>query len=281
MIAEYEEIYTNKDIHHIKLISDSCDVAIHIHDSYEIYLALSDNIRYFIEGNAYNLSQNDIIITNSKEFHRPITMNDSPYIRHFIQFKPFILQNFIYEGYNPLTIFTQRRHGEGNQLKLNAENLHKVMELFEKMEQTKKLELHKSNLMKKSILIELIIVLETIYSKSHINSTNNLDPKIKEIIDDLDLNYTKKRTLDQLSASFYIDKYHMCHLFKQSTGFSVFEYIQSKRIQQAKSLIANHVSISEACHLSGFNDYSNFYKTFKKLTHMSPKSYLDSLLKPT
>jgi AraC-like DNA-binding protein len=74
-----------------------------------------------------------------------------------------------------------------------------------------------------------------------------------------------------------MDKYYMCHLFKKTTGFSLLEYVQSKRIQYAKILLHKGVNISEASRQCGFEEYSNFYKTFKKLVKLSPKQYRDSL----
>ena len=57
----------------------------------------------------------------------------------------------------------------------------------------------------------------------------------------------------------------------------MFEYVQSKRIQHAKLLIHQGVGIMDASRRCGFDEYSNFYKIFKKLVNMSPKQYKDSI----
>jgi AraC-like DNA-binding protein len=75
-----------------------------------------------------------------------------------------------------------------------------------------------------------------------------------------------------------MDKYYLCHLFKDVTGFSLLEYVQSKRIQQAKMLITQGTGIMEAARMSGFDEYSNFYKTFSKLVKMPPKKYKDLII---
>ena len=44
-------------------------------------------------------------------------------------------------------------------------------------------------------------------------------------------------------------------------------------ISEAKKLLNSGKSISEAAEESGFNDYANFMRTFKKVVGVSPKKY--------
>jgi AraC-like DNA-binding protein len=47
-----------------------------------------------------------------------------------------------------------------------------------------------------------------------------------------------------------------------------------KRIALAKQYLIEGYNVSESCELSGFNDYSNFIRTFKNITGYSPTNYL-------
>ena len=98
-----------------------------------------------------------------------------------------------------------------------------------------------------------------------------MDERIISIIQDLNHSYNLPFSLDELSKKYYMDKFYLCNLFKKNTGFSILEYIQSKRIQYAKQLIHQGISITEASRLCGFNDYSNFYKTFTSIQHFLQK----------
>jgi len=51
------------------------------------------------------------------------------------------------------------------------------------------------------------------------------------------------------------------------------EYIIFKRVARAKKLLMEGKSVTETCHLSGFNDYSNFIRTFKRTVGISPGKY--------
>ena len=50
-------------------------------------------------------------------------------------------------------------------------------------------------------------------------------------------------------------------------------YILVRRVALAKSLLAQGYTVAETCHLSGFNDYSNFIRTFKKVTGATPGKF--------
>jgi len=125
------------------------------------------------------------------------------------------------------------------------------------------------------MLIQLFVELDTLYQSINPGSeySLNTDPRILPIIEYLNKEYAQPFSLDKLSRKYYIDKYYLSHLFKENTGFTIYEYVQSKRIQKAKSLIQEGEPISKVSTECGFLDYSNFYKAFKKLVQMSPSNY--------
>ena len=256
---------------------ERCNIEIHLHDGYEIFQALSPNIRYFVEGNAYDMGIGDIMITNTKEIHRPITIDDGTYSRRFIHFNPEIIQLFKDIPYNPLSFFEKRKPGVGNYIALDDASLGPINLLFEAIEAAIKESTPRSLYLSRLSLLELLEQLEH-HHQSKVSEAYNqplIDPRIREVRSYLDEHFTHKFDLEAISRHHHIDKYYLSHLFKSSTGFSTLEYVQSKRIQMAKSLMAKDLRISEISRLCGFDDYTNFYKTFKKLVQQSPKYYRD------
>jgi mannose-6-phosphate isomerase-like protein (cupin superfamily) len=70
------------------------DVTTHIHDCYELFYFISGDLTYYIEGQAYKLSPNDLILTNSKELHRIVFNSQCQYERKYIHFKPEYISSF-------------------------------------------------------------------------------------------------------------------------------------------------------------------------------------------
>jgi len=46
-----------------------------------------------------------------------------------------------------------------------------------------------------------------------------------------------------------------------------------KRVALAKELLSQGHTVLEACHLSGFHDYSNFIRTFRQTTGYTPGQF--------
>ena len=96
---------------------------------------------------------------------------------------------------------------------------------------------------------------------------------IPEIIRFLELNFLKKISVDMLASKFYVSKYHLMRQFKKETGYTIHNFILNKRIDHACYLIEKNISPSEACYLSGFTDYSLFFRAFTKVTGSCPSQY--------
>ncbi|MBE6611524.1 MAG: helix-turn-helix transcriptional regulator [Ruminococcaceae bacterium] len=85
-------------------------------------------------------------------------------------------------------------------------------------------------------------------------------------------------TLETIAGAVFLEPHYLCALFKKETGMTVFTYITKQRISQAERMIHTGgrtlAEIAESC---GFNDYSYFSSTFRKITGQPPTGYRDSL----
>jgi AraC-like DNA-binding protein len=269
------EINSTKDIFYQYSMSETCKVDIHLHDFYEIYMALSNNLKYFIEGNVYELSRGDIIITNNLEVHRPQVTNSDPYERRYIQFKPQVFSHLLSSDYNPLRIFTGRTPGNGNKIGYPLYKDSPIMDYMDTISELHRVNDSKNQLLIYSYMIQLLVQLDKIYESNRqtLEIIKSIDKRVLRMLNSIEENYKTDIQLQALCDALFVDKYYMSHLFKDATGFTIFEYIQSKRVQYAKKLITEGMPITEVCYACGFQDYSNFYKTFKKLVNQSPKKY--------
>lgn len=251
------------------------NITTHIHDCYEIFFFISGNVTYYIEGQAYSLKENDIIITNSRELHRIMLNSEEPFERKFIQFGPEYIAPLQIEGYNLLHYIENRKLGYFNKIDAFAAEEFGLYSNLELLEKHIKKEAPESPLMIKTILVQMLISINQILM-SHgtlvVEAFEN-NNKVNSILNYINENYSQKITLDLLQDLFFINKYYLSHFFKKSTGFSVLEYTTYKRIMMAKELLDKKLPITDVAATVGFSDYSNFYKAFKKIVGMSPQKY--------
>jgi AraC-like DNA-binding protein len=88
-------------------------------------------------------------------------------------------------------------------------------------------------------------------------------------------------TLDEIATSCAVSKYHLCRIFKESTGYTIGSYLTRVRIDRACTLLAGGSSVTEACDESGFGNLSHFIKTFRTHTGSSPGSWARNMLEGT
>ncbi|HEX7712721.1 MAG TPA: response regulator [Bacillota bacterium] len=81
-----------------------------------------------------------------------------------------------------------------------------------------------------------------------------------------------------VAENVYVSSCYLSHLFKESTGSTVIEYLNKIRIRAAKKLLKEtQLKIYEIAEQVGFNDYHYFGIVFKKQTGLAPLEYRDKV----
>jgi len=273
-VDDYAQYKQERDFSYFHSISPgNFTIPIHNHNVNEIFLCISDNINYYVDGKTYELNKYDIIITNNKEFHRPVLRIKDTYERKIIQFRKEYLSFFDIPENNPIEIYEARMSGNNNVIKSSDTLENNLIYYF--MEIDKYCDKPSGDIMTRTLLLQLIIKLNTIIFESKKDkNTIKSDPKILATLEYINDHLDTVINLDLLSNKFFINKYYLCHLFKKHMGITIIDYINLKRIERAKHLLLEGVPVTDACYLVGFNDYSNFYKKFKKIVGLSPKKYV-------
>ncbi len=133
-----------------------------------------------------------------------------------------------------------------------------------------------SDILTEIYLTELIVIINKAYIDTDlvdIEEDISSNPKINEIIHFINQNLSGDLSLESLSQRFFTSKYHLLREFKKHTGYTLHNYISKKRLLTAKALLKGGMSINEVCSTCGFNNYSNFIRSFTNAYKISPKKY--------
>ena len=99
--------------------------------------------------------------------------------------------------------------------------------------------------------------------------------KAREYIKD---HYSENINLDDISDYAAISKNYFCHLFKNDTGISIWEYLTNYRIEKAKEfIIASDMKNYEVSFRIGYENPSYFSKIFRKITGKTPSEFRNQI----
>lgn len=100
------------------------------------------------------------------------------------------------------------------------------------------------------------------------------DKDILKIQDWMELNFQKPIIMTSLAETFNLVPRTFVRRFKQATQKTPLEYLQSIRIEAAKSLLeTQNLPLEKVVQQVGYEDLSSFTRLFKKSTSLSPSQY--------
>lgn len=98
--------------------------------------------------------------------------------------------------------------------------------------------------------------------------------ELAEIKEYLDEHYTEKIVLDDLAERYYINKYCLTKIFKETYGSTISNYLIAMRITKAKQLLRfTDMTVDEIGSAVGMSDANYFSRMFRKVEGISPREY--------
>jgi AraC-like DNA-binding protein len=89
----------------------------------------------------------------------------------------------------------------------------------------------------------------------------------------IDRHFSEKIDLDNISDEAHFSKFHFIRLFRNIYGKTPYHYLSQVRIDRAKQLLINNISVSEVCFSVGFDSVTSFTGLFKKSTGLTPSAF--------
>ena len=252
--------------------------SMHIHDAYEIYMVQSSGVKFLVNGQIYELDCGDVMLFTNRDLHKVSVPQDSRYERHIITFPPHILPEK--ERAELLMCFERGDGRYCHKVQLTSQEQKTLLNLIQALEEEGPQQKF-SKLGQQLELCRILLFLNRARcerQQPNVASTYCTDSRIRKVLEYVDANYEQQITLDELGHLCYLNKYYLCRLFRQETGFCVNEYITYRRLSVAVMLLRKGESVSAAARLSGFKSDSFFITTFKKHFGKTPYQYVHQCL---
>lgn len=152
----------------------------------------------------------------------------------------------------------------------------------EKMQQL----LHATGTARIILLLEIIYILSVSKDLKPVSSKDfelsfkqNESERMNIILQYIMKHFSKKISLKEVSSLVHLNPESFCRYFKTRTKKTFSDFLLEVKINHAcKLLIETDKPISRICFESGFNNFSNFNRYFKKKTKKNPLDYRKSYL---
>lgn len=250
------------------------EIPFHYHDFHKIILFMQGKGDYIIEGKSYPLKPRDIIFVSAGEIHRPILSDTVPYERIVIYMAPEFLQRYSRGDESLAACFQQAQAGSSVMHVMPGKN-HDLLYHMEKLERNARSQGFANGLYTELLFIEFMILLNRALLDHEIEEFHEADynPKIQELLQFINEHLFEDLSIDALAAKSYMSRHYMMRRFKAETGYSIHQYITSKRLLHARSLLSGETPVTRICYDCGFHDYSTFSRAFREMFHMTPREY--------
>lgn len=250
--------------------------ALHFHNVFEIYFAQTGGLHFFVDNRIYPVEKNDLFVFNHTDLHRIGIAPGTHYERYLIVFNPDYITDMCTANTDLLECYLKRPPQFSHRVHLSNEQADQFMSLHNKAASLANSRQYGEDILRKLTLVEILIFVNCLYKNNHCYTAERTDAgysKIKPILTYIHENMHTKLTLDLLAHQFYINKYYLCKLFKEVTGFTFNEYITYHRIIRASELLRKNLSVSSVSEMAGFQNYCHFITTFRKIAGISPKQF--------
>jgi AraC-like DNA-binding protein/mannose-6-phosphate isomerase-like protein (cupin superfamily) len=229
-------------------------------DSFLFIYVLSGRGTFTYEGITYNLAQQDCILIDCQQRYTHISSENAPWELLWIHFN----------GPGARGYYDYIVQKKGHLIHLPESR--RISESIEEL-----ISIHENRTDDTDIRASAIIVnILTMCASRNLDSPDEsaLSYKLALVFKYIDEHFSEKITLDQLAKDFSISKFYLTREFKKEYGVTIVQYLLSKKITHAKTLLRyTELPIEEIAVQCGIGDASYFNKVFRKLEGMTASQY--------
>lgn len=245
----------------------------HFHYQHELLLPVEGSAEFEISGRRYQAAPGCLLFMSNLENHSVVS-SSTGFARYIMRFSNEALAVYLRDPLL-LSVFKQRPEGFCHRYLCRERELAAYLRLARQMEREYR---RQAPCWDQMVVSGLLAILVGIYRTDPAFFPGHRGAEGQNLIFDVQ-NYIEGNlqgdlSLDAVSARFFVNRYHLSHLFPQVTGYTFKSYILMARISKAKDLLLSTDrevrSVSEAV---GFHSVSHFIRTFRKMEELSPLQY--------
>lgn len=253
--------------------------SLHYHDFYEaqFYFCKDQDVcigNVQLGDESYQLKNGDVLLINIFVPHLIAMEEETEYERYCISISP-SLMSFMSAEHSDFYNIYSTTNSNYPLVHMDETLQADFLDMYRHYENRLPLRKHSQRYLEQSLLFNCVALLyDLYYSDEPVASADVMHRSVlTTLVRYIDAHIAEDLSLEQLAKVANFSTYHLCRIFKKNTGTTLNKYINSKRIENAKFLMADSTSIQDISKVVGFNNYNQFYRTFCQIVGISPAEY--------
>lgn len=249
-------------------------ITLHSHAFYEmLFCQSSDGVEYLVGADRYRLQAGDIVIVAPGVSHRPLLPENMevPYKRDIIWFSEALVEllpqmlpgsRLSLPGTDVIFLRTKGSKWDflGQMFRSGVKEAERGRPEYEGV-----------------VLGNTITILSQLARALEESGGSGMEAEKPELLDRvmayIEAHLSQKITLEETAGHFYVSVSTVTQLFRQKMGTSFYRCVTQRRLIAAKTRIGQGESLEDVSRAVGFQDYSSFYRAFKKEYGISPRQF--------
>lgn len=242
--------------HTVDMTPSQADHTMHAHELMEVFFFISGKGSYLVEGTAYPLQPNDILILREAEAHTLTISPDEPYERIAIHFSRSLLSS-VDPQLRLLRPFLERPLGQQNYYPAAMDPEGRLRAAFTGFS------FNGVPDVRLNLIARLLLFLTTLDGLQREDAHLPVPGLQSQLVAYVNEHLFEDISLQAVADHFYRSRSQTARLFQQATGSPLWEYVTLKRLMAARAMIQRGEAAGTACLACGFSDYSAFFRAYR------------------
>ena len=254
----------------------------HCHDYYELYIHLHGGQYMGVDNKLYQLKPNQVFILPPFCMHGlSCTSELRNYERAFLNLSPEVMHNLGCGQLDLNQFFQACASGGHNTYQLSQSDADRFVLCIRQIEASHSRESDAVERLQafSHMLILVNLLCQVVRRTVPVKDDSSANSIIQDVLTYINNHYTQPMRISDLARHFGVSESYLSHEFARFTNRSVYDYILYRRVMLSRQQMMGDASLNNIAYQCGFNDYSNFLRSFSKVVGMSPSQYRRNLKK--
>ncbi|MEI7025084.1 helix-turn-helix transcriptional regulator [Paenibacillus sp. y28] len=270
---EYKDCTRSFVVSHRKALSHHMPTN-HFHSTYEIFYLMSGKREIFIQDRMMVIHEGDIAMIAPNILHRTTNTEIHKHERLVVNMHESLMTSM---NSSRMDILQPLFDNEYMIIKCSLQDRLAIDTLAHRIIQEVQDKKPGFEMYTQTLVLQLLIICCRHIKQNSIELLEFPSPmheRISEVVRYINNCYMEDLSLHLLADKFYVSPYYLSRFFKEATGFTFVEYLNSVRIKEAKKLLErSSMKVNLISKKVGFGSVTHFGRVFKSVTGYVPLYY--------